>query len=129
MWFSIESRLPYLDHRIVEKTLACASSLKIYNGKTKAILRNGMKGILPEKIRLRNDKVGFATPLDEWLREPYWQSFIYELLNSESFKGRRIINQNKALKIYTDHLSHKNNSCKELWKMIHLELWFREFID
>lgn len=129
MYFSLESRLPFLDYRLVEKTLASSSDLKIKDGMTKHILREALRGVLPEKIRLRRDKIGFGTPLGEWLRESNWQSIIKELLNSKSFKDREIVNIQKAKKLYGEHLSHKVNAAKEIWKWIHLELWFREFID
>jgi len=129
MYFSLESRVPFLDYRLVEKTLALSSDFKIKNGRTKHILRESLKGILPEKIRLRNDKIGFETPQDEWFREAIWQSTIKELLESESFKNRKIVNIEKVKKLYEKHLSNEVNASNELWKCIHLELWFRQFID
>ena len=129
MYFSLESRLPFLDYRLVEKTLASSSDMKIKHGFTKHILRKALREVLPEKIRLRSDKIGFSTPIDEWLREPDWQKLIYELLYSETFKGRGIIDHAKAIKLYNNHVSNKQNYAKDIWKMIHLELWFREFID
>jgi asparagine synthase (glutamine-hydrolysing) len=129
MYFSLESRVPFLDYRLVEKTLASSMDLKIKDGMTKHILREALRGVLPEKIRLRRDKMGFGTPQDEWFRESGLQSIINEILNSESFKNREIINIQKAKKLYSNHLSYKVNAAKEIWKWIHLELWFREFID
>ncbi len=129
MHFSIESRVPFLDYRLVEKTLATSSDWVIRKGMTKYILREAMKGILPEKIRMRRDKVGYGTPEDEWFREPAWQKIIKEILNSESFKNRKIVNPAKAVSQFEKHVSGKINISKEIWKWIHLELWFREFID
>ncbi|WP_299701325.1 asparagine synthase (glutamine-hydrolyzing) [uncultured Pontibacter sp.] len=129
MHFSLEARVPFLDYRLVEKTLASSDNWSIRNGITKYILREAMKGTLPEKIRMRQDKMGFGTPQDEWFREPAWQKIITDLLMSDSFRERGIINSNTALSKYKDHLDGKANIAKEIWKWIHLELWFREFID
>ena len=129
MCFSIESRVPFLDYRLVEKSLATSNRLKIKDGMTKYILRDAMKGILPEKIRMRKDKIGFATPEDEWFREPAWQVIVNDILSSESFKKRNLINQNKAKHLFLKHLSGKANIANEIWKWINIELWFREFID
>ena len=85
MWFSLESRVSFLDYRLVEKTFATSGDWKIREGMTKHILRESMRGILPEKIRLRRDKIGFGTPQDEWFREPAWQTIIEEVLFSQSF--------------------------------------------
>lgn len=129
MWFSLESRVPFLDYRLVEKTLASASDNKIKNGMTKYILREAMKGILPEKIRVRKDKIGFGTPQDEWFRDKIFVGLVNDILDSESFKRRKIIDTEKAKKLYQKHLNKEINISKEIWKWINLELWFRKFID
>jgi asparagine synthase (glutamine-hydrolysing) len=129
MWFSLEARVPFLDYRLVEKTLATRAEMIIRNGWTKHILREAMQGRMPEKIRIRRDKMGFGTPQDEWFRTNEWQKIINGILNSESFAKRNIIEPKKAQELNSRHLSGKTNISKEIWKWIHLELWFREFID
>ena len=129
MWFSLESRVPFLDFRLVERALSLPENMVIFNGMTKHILRESMKGILPEKIRIRTDKVGFGTPQDEWFREDHFRTYITDLIHSDSFRKRNIIQPEKAEKLYNEHLSGRKNIAKEIWKWINLELWFREFID
>lgn len=129
MWFSLEARIPFLDHHLVERTLSMPSETKIKDGWTKYILREAMKGILPEKIRLRRDKMGFGTPEDEWFRTEHFKQFVMDILDSKSFKNRGIIDADKAKTLYYDHLKQKSNHSMEIWKWINLELWFREFID
>lgn len=129
MWHSLEARVPFLDYRLVEKTLATDATMIINNGWTKHILREAMKGRMPEKIRMRRDKMGFGTPQDEWFRSGQWQSIINDLLNSESFAKRNIIDPPKAKALYHQHLTGKTNIAKDIWKWIHLELWFRKYID
>lgn len=129
MAFSLESRVPFLDHRLVESVLSIDGERVIRNGMTKNILRNSMQGVLPEKIRLRVDKTGFETPQDEWFRVSEFEKLIMEILSCESFRKRKIIDCDKAINLYQKHLSGEINISKEIWKWIHLELWFREFID
>jgi asparagine synthase (glutamine-hydrolysing) len=129
MWFSLEARVPFLDHRLVEKVLATSSDLVLQKGMTKHLLRESMKGILPDRIRKRRDKIGFGTPEDEWFRTPLWQRLIMDVITSNSFKERELIDTKKALKKYQDHISGKINASTDIWKWVHLELWFREFID
>ncbi len=69
MAFSVETRLPYLDYRLVERLASFPLSQKMSNGWTKYVLRNAMVSILPEKIRLRKSKLGFVTPEDHWFRK------------------------------------------------------------
>lgn len=129
MWFSLEARVPFLDFRLVEKTLATQGDLIIKNGMTKHLLRESMKGILPEKIRMRRDKVGFETPQDEWFKKHDWINMIFEILSSKSFAGRGMVNPKEAVSLFQAHISGKTNASKEIWKWLHLELWQREYID
>ncbi|CAM3948796.1 asparagine synthase (glutamine-hydrolyzing) [Flavobacterium branchiophilum] len=129
MHFSIESRVPFLDYKLVEKSLATKSNEIIKNGMTKSILRKSMKGILPEVIRNRVDKIGFETPQDEWFREIKWQNKINNIITSESFGNRGIFDQKNVVKKYKKHISREINISNEIWKWVHLELWFRKYID
>jgi asparagine synthase (glutamine-hydrolysing) len=128
MKFSLETRFPFLDHNLVEKTLSIPTENYIKNGYTKAIMRNALKGILPEKIRMRKDKVGFSTPEADWFNNKRLQAILKDVIESDSFKSRGYFNVNeckKEFKSFQDY--HKYN--KEFWKWINLELWFRAFID
>ena len=69
MAHSIEARVPFLDYRLVEYVLGLPDDYKIAGGETKRALREGVRGVLPEKIRTRMDKLGFVTPEEVWLRE------------------------------------------------------------
>jgi asparagine synthase (glutamine-hydrolysing) len=69
MAFSIESRLPFMDYRLVDFAFSLGKSYKIRDGWSKWVLRQSMSGILPEEIRLRRDKKGFPTPLDRILND------------------------------------------------------------
>ncbi len=129
MSFSIEARVPFLDHRVVEGTLAMDDSLKINNGETKAILRKSMQGILPERIQSRRDEVGFDTPEDDWFRGPEFKSFISDLFHDQRFLQRGYFDPDDSRKMYKAHLTKKRNHSRDLWKIINLELWFRQFID
>ncbi len=129
MHFSVEAREPFLDYRLVEETLASHSRWIIRNGKTKYILREAMKGLLPEKIRSRRDKIGYLTPEDEWFRSEQWQRLIWEIIKSPSFSSRGIFDVEKVQDLYIRHLDKKINISREIWKWVNLELWFRKYID
>jgi asparagine synthase (glutamine-hydrolysing) len=129
MFFSLEARVPFLDYRLVEKTLASSADKKIKNGMTKAILREAMMGKLSEKIRVRKDKTGFDTPQDRWFREDKWVHFMYDIFQSEEFRSREIVNVDRAIGLLRAHQAGKIKAAKELWKLLHLELWYRKFID
>lgn len=129
MAFGVEGRSPFLDKDLVEYSIALKDELKIKGGYTKFILREVMKGIMPEKVRLRVDKKGFSVPQDEWFRTDQFQGLVREILQSESFAKRGYFKSEEAMKLYQRHLNGEINISKDIWKWINLELWFRKYID
>lgn len=129
MAFGVEGRSPFLDKDLVEYSIALKDELKIKGGYTKFILREVMKGIMPEKVRLRVDKRGFSVPMDEWYRTEGFQKLVKEILESDSFAKRGYFIPEEAKKLYQRHLAGEINVSKDIWKWINLELWFREYID
>lgn len=75
MAHGVEARVPFLDHPLVEFAIALGGEHKLVDGWTKSILRKAMKGRLPEAVRMRRDKLGFATPEAEWMRGPLRKRF------------------------------------------------------
>ena len=129
MNFSIESRVPFLDYRLVESTLSTPSNQKIFKGETKHILREALKEILPNKVVKRKDKKGFSNPCNKWFKTLEFQKVIKEILDSDRFRKRGYFNTKIAKKQYQKHLSGKIDISKEIWKWINLEIWFRKFVD
>ncbi len=124
MAFGIEARVPLLDYRIVEFLFSLPASMKVHDGWTKWVLREALKGRLPEDVRLRRDKLGFPTPQIRWLTGR--MQWLRELFGSSDFRagayldGRRIASELPAL-LTTDKGS------REVWRWLCLELWMRKF--
>jgi len=129
MRWSIESRVPFLDYRLVELAMSLSSSCKIRKGTTKYILRRAMKGLVLKRILERTDKIGFATPDESWMRVPECASFIESLMKSEEFQARKYWKPEEANRMLQEHLSGKKNQEEALWRIISVELWLRSFID
>lgn len=129
MAFSMETRQPFLDKDLVEYSLKIEDGAKIHNGYTKYILREVMSGLMPERVRMRVDKKGFAVPQDEWFRTEKFQILVMDILQSESFAKRGYVIPREAIRLYKKHLAGEVNISKDIWKWINLELWFREYID
>ena len=79
MAHSIESRLPFLYHELIEFVFTLPDSFLLNNGWTKFILRKSMEDCLPKKIVWRKDKVGFETPQEKWLRSKWVEEIIFPL--------------------------------------------------
>jgi asparagine synthase (glutamine-hydrolysing) len=129
MHFSVESRVPFLDHRLVEKTLSLPSDQIIKNGQTKAILRESMKGILPEEIRTRIDKKGFSNPRDKWFKTKEFQEIIQSILHSKKFNDLGYFDLSVCEKKYQMHLDGKKDHSRDIWKWINLSTWHERFIE
>lgn len=128
MAFSIEARVPFLDNKLVEYAFSLPVTQKIRDGWTKLVLRNAMRGIIPEKIRNRRRKIAFATPNVIWLRE--LEKEIREVLASSEFRDRKYFNQKRILERIDAFFKGKSNHYSEmLWRILNLELWLRVFID
>lgn len=129
MRWSIESRVPFLDYRLVELALSLPSGLKIRKGTTKYILRKAMKGLVSDRILERKDKIGFATPDESWMRSPDFIAFMASLINSDDFRNRKYWKPDEVGRLFAEHTSGKKNHEEALWRIIAIELWLRIFID
>lgn len=129
MAFSIESRVPFLDHRIVEYVFSLPMNQRIKNGWTKHILRNAVKGYIPEKIRKRRSKVGFAVPERKWLLE--LRGKIMKIFLSEEFKKRIYFNQKEIIEKFKELCDGKldDDYARIFWRILILEIWLEVFID
>lgn len=125
MAHSIESRLPFLDYRLVEFAQSLPDYCKINQGKTKAVLRNAMKSVLPKQIQNRMDKIGFETAEEKWERENLLG--VRNMIERSIEKTNGIINKN-ALK-YFDNIISKGKRDFTIWRMINFGIWYDLFIN
>src|SRR5207244_3038006 len=126
MAHSIETRVPLLDHKLVEFAATIPPELKLRGNTTKYILKKAMEGILPDEI-LHRPKRGFAIPLGRWFRGQL-STYVRDLLLSRSSLERGLFRQS-----YIEQLIQMNNRGRpldlQLWTLITFELWCRRFLD
>jgi asparagine synthase (glutamine-hydrolysing) len=121
MAFSVEARTPFLDFRLVERALALPASELVRGGWTKAVLRDSMAGILPESVRLRRDKMGFATPEVRWLREIAPR--VRDWLGPDA-RTQRVIRPD-VLARWRAEPDDVLAARPGLWRVLSVELWLR----
>jgi asparagine synthase (glutamine-hydrolysing) len=124
---SIESRVPFLDHRLVEFAAGLPARLKLQGFTTKRILRESMKGVLPPSI-LARPKMGFPVPVGSWFRGR-WRGLVNELVLSERARQRGIFNPEVVRRVVGEHLSGRVEHTERLWALVNFELWLRRFVD
>jgi asparagine synthase (glutamine-hydrolysing) len=124
MAHGLESRVPFLDHQVVEFTATMPSNIKFQDGKLKRVLINAMKDDLPEEIRNRKDKMGFPVPLNEWLKGDL-KPFVNDLFSSQKAKQRQFFDTGEILK----SIAREPQFSRRAWGLISLEVWHEEFHD
>jgi asparagine synthase (glutamine-hydrolysing) len=123
---SIESRVPFLDHPLVEFAAALPRRLKLRGSTTKYILREAMKDILPPEILSRR-KMGFPVPIGAWLRGPY-AGIVEEFVLGDRVRARGMFDMAALQRLVAQHGAGDNHS-ERLWSLINLEIWQRMHLD
>ncbi len=127
MAFSVESRVPYLDQELVEHILSLPSNVIVRDGWSRWILREALKGTLPEKIRRRRWKVGFTTPEMRWIKAR--RAAFTSLYQSPAFQSRPFWRGEQVLDAFRRCCKGEVEDSWFFWRAINVELWLREFCD
>jgi asparagine synthase (glutamine-hydrolysing) len=123
MAVSLETRVPMLDYRIVEFALNLPDDMKIHKGQTKRVLKEAVRGIVPDRI-LSKPKQGFSIPIKNWLRGPL-KPFMLDLLGSQTHQERGFFRPKAVSKMIDDHLNNKADHSHRLWALMVFELWLQ----
>jgi len=124
---SIESRVPFLDHPLVEFVARLPVGLKLRGVTTKYILRRSMRGLLPGEILTRR-KMGFPVPVASWLRGEF-RHVVDEYVLGARAAGRGLFDPAAVRRMAERHLAGGENHWERLWALVNLELWHRLFLD
>jgi asparagine synthase (glutamine-hydrolysing) len=124
MAVSLESRVPLLDHRIVELVASMPPRMKFKGAEMKYILKRSVRDVLPPVILARKDKMGFPVPLHLWARRRV-KDFFRDILLSSKCRNRGIFNVDEVARL----IDNEEAFSRKLWGVVNLELWFRQFID
>jgi len=125
MAFSIEARVPFLDYRLVEYAFALPDAQKIRSGLSKFVLREATRGILPERVRLRTDKMGFVTPELIWFQH-HLASFAREVIHSAPEPAKVYFELTEVDRLLDEAARDGGSShaADALWPIFNLCLWF-----
>jgi asparagine synthase (glutamine-hydrolysing) len=123
---SIESRVPFLDHKLVEFAASLPVRMKLRGLTTKYILRKAMAGVLPNEILTRK-KMGFPVPVGTWLRGKFGH-IIEEYVLSPRTLSRNVFNDDSVRQLVARHRAGEDHT-ERLWALINFEIWQRRFID
>ncbi len=126
MAHGIEARVPFLDHPLVEFSLSLGSNHKIVAGQTKYVLRESMRDVLPQLIRDRHDKLGFATPEQSWFRGPLRRQ-VEDGLERTLQRYPDLLNAVGTRRLANDMLEGRRPLTFWLWRVVNIGIWGDRF--
>lgn len=114
-----------MDHRIVAFAFSIPWTSKVRGGYSKAIIRDALREIIPEKIAFRKEKIGFNSPVVEWMKGPL-KPFLLDTISDRDFKESTLINPIEVRKAILDAISNKNTNFQNAtlaWMKLTPYLW------
>jgi asparagine synthase (glutamine-hydrolysing) len=124
MAHGLESRVPLLDHHLVELAATIPADIKFSDGTMKHVYKRATRSLVPPAIAERKDKMGFPVPLQEWMRGPA-RDFVTDVISSPAALGRELFDNRRVLA----GLERENRFGRQTWGLLSLELWQRQFHD
>jgi asparagine synthase (glutamine-hydrolysing) len=132
--FGMRNADPFFDYRLVEFMFQVPGHMKIRDGVTKRLLREAMKGILPEETRTRIKKTGWNAPAHVWFSGPSLEQLL-DLVGSRAFRERGVYNVPVVERIIAEHRdivasgANQENHMMFLWQLVNIELWYQEVVE
>jgi asparagine synthase (glutamine-hydrolysing) len=128
MAHSVEARVPFMDHRLVSFSFTLPDAWKLHGPWNKWILREALRGRVPEVVRTRLDKMGFPIPLREWVAGPLYEP-IQDLLASRAARERGLYDIDAIRRDHERHRRGETDVAKALLNVAQLEVWYRTVAD
>ena len=123
---SVEARVPFLDHHLIEYAMGLPQSLKVKGATGKHILKRALESVLPKDV-LYQPKRGFGAPTREWFRGPEGENLIKQLLNS-SIRKRNFFDYGFIERMAAEHVSEQSDWSFHLWALLNLSVWYDRWI-
>ena len=124
MAHGLESRVPLLDHPLVEFLATVPADVKFKSGQMKQLMKTAYRDTLPKSVLERRDKMGFPVPLKEWFEGPL-KSFVADIFDQQRSRQRAYFNSNVVLANFQD----ASRFSRKIWGLLSLELWHQRFHD
>jgi len=124
---SLEARVPFLDHALVELTMDIPQSAKLRTGEAKHLLKKAVEGLIPKEIIYRK-KMGFAAPMAEWLRGDFGQQAEQEILSSPLLTDAGF-DRDHISSLLSDHRSGRRDASLYIWVLFNLTAWHGHWVS
>jgi len=127
MAVSLECRVPFLDHELLELAASMPAAIKVCGGELKSLLKKSLRGLLPDEILYRK-KRGFGAPMGAWLRGQLLP-LMQQVLSPETVAARGLFAPAAVQRVMQEHLSQQADHTDHLQALLNLELWCRLYLD
>jgi asparagine synthase (glutamine-hydrolysing) len=124
MAHGLESRVPFLDHPLIEFAATVPADIKFSGGNTKHLLKRAFNADLPNAVLNRRDKMGFPVPLKEWFTGELHE-FVQDIFRSHAARSRPFMNSDVVL----SNLEQAGKFSRKTWGLLSLEIWHQMFHD
>ena len=124
---SLEARVPFLDHELVNFTMDIPGSYKVKNNEPKYLLKKAVEGLIPENVIYRK-KMGFGAPMSDWLRGPFGD-FAEETILSSKLMDRDLFEVQHIQSLIHDHRESRRDTSLYIWTLLNLCAWYDRWID
>ncbi|MBH30616.1 MAG: asparagine synthase (glutamine-hydrolyzing) [Candidatus Marinimicrobia bacterium] len=124
MSVSLETRVPFLDHQLMEFIMSLPLQMKIRNGSSKWILRRVLYRYIPEEL-IERPKMGFTAPVGEWIKGPI-KEWAEELIHNKRIEKEPYFNSQVVFEMWKQHLSGKFNHTHQLWNILMFQAWLNK---
>jgi asparagine synthase (glutamine-hydrolysing) len=126
MAHSVEARVPFLDVRVAELALSLPDDFRIRQGETKVVLRKAMEGIIPEVVRTRQDKIGFGTPEDVWLRKEGTEWFSAAVRRAHELAPDLFV-KSQVDALFSETVGGSRAFRWDIWRIVSFGAWMDRF--
>ena len=124
---SLEARVPFLDHRLVEFTMDIPMEDKVRGGTPKYLLKKAVEGLIPDQI-IHRKKMGFGAPMTQWMRSDFGHEVEASMFKSRLF-DRGFFRRDFVSRLFVDHRSSRRDNSLHLWTLFNLSAWYDYWID
>jgi asparagine synthase (glutamine-hydrolysing) len=124
---SVEARVPFLDHKLVEFAMSLPQNMKYRDGETKYILKRALRGVIPERV-INRKKSGFGAPINEWMLDRFG-GFVERTLMNSPLRRRELFDYDFIAQLLKEHRRGRVNYSFFLWSLLNLSLWYEQWIE
>jgi len=126
MSVSLEARVPFLDHKLIEFTMDIPQRFKIRNDEAKYLFKKAVRGIIPDEI-IDRKKMGFNAPMAEWLKGDFGKK-VHNSLFSSKLMDKGFFNNKYIEQLFSDHFTGRKDNSLYLWTLFNLTAWYDYWI-